>query len=277
MSSTEEGGLIGITYVEAVLHVVLVSVIALVAVTLWALRRRQRSSVSHDGNLQRSPANGPLAPKQAALENLPAAQQAAALIRSRRSIYPKDMNGQRVSEEEVQQLLEAANWAPTHGKTEPWRFAVLSSREAQLRAFELFLQISEENLEAGNKELDKRQAKADNWKRKLLPNISHMIMLGCRRAPNANGKLMPEWEDMAAVACAVQNLHTMATALRLAGYWSSWPAEDVRASPQFKQSVGWGPNEDTICMGCFFLGRTDVADSYRAKRGPIADKTVWHA
>lgn len=53
----------------------------------------------------------------------------------------QDMNGQRVSEEEVQQLLEAANWAPTHGKTEPWRFAVLSGREAQLRAFELFLQV----------------------------------------------------------------------------------------------------------------------------------------
>lgn len=42
---------------------------------------------------------------------------------------------------------------------------------------------------------------------------------GCRRAPNANGKLMPEWEDMAAVACAVQNLHFMATALGLAGKW----------------------------------------------------------
>lgn len=23
-------------------------------------------------------------------------------------------------------MLEAANWAPTHGKTEPWRFVVLS-------------------------------------------------------------------------------------------------------------------------------------------------------
>lgn len=89
MSSTEEGGLIDTTYVEAALHVLLVSVIALVAVTLWVLRRRQRSSVSHDGKLLRSPADDSLAPKQAALEGLPAAQQAAALIRSRRSIYPK--------------------------------------------------------------------------------------------------------------------------------------------------------------------------------------------
>ena len=26
----------------------------------------------------------------------------------------------------LEQVLEAANWAPTHGKTEPWRFTVLS-------------------------------------------------------------------------------------------------------------------------------------------------------
>ena len=28
--------------------------------------------------------------------------------------------------EMIEQLLEAANWAPTHGKTEPWRWVVLS-------------------------------------------------------------------------------------------------------------------------------------------------------
>lgn len=39
------------------------------------------------------------------------------------------------------------------------------------------MQISEANLPPGSKELDKRQAKTDNWKRKLLPNLSHMIML----------------------------------------------------------------------------------------------------
>jgi len=27
-------------------------------------------------------------------------------------------------------MLEAANWAPTHGKTEPWRFVVLDRAAA---------------------------------------------------------------------------------------------------------------------------------------------------
>ena len=51
------------------------------------------------------------------------------------------MSGERVSDAEVQQILEAANWAPTHGKTEPWRFAVLASPNVQREAFDLMLQV----------------------------------------------------------------------------------------------------------------------------------------
>ena len=45
-------------------------------------------------------------------------------IKARRSVFPKDYTGEPVPKEVVQSMLEAANWAPTHGKTEPWRFAV---------------------------------------------------------------------------------------------------------------------------------------------------------
>lgn len=31
----------------------------------------------------------------------------------------------------LEQMLEAANWAPTHGRTEPWRFVVLSPHALQ--------------------------------------------------------------------------------------------------------------------------------------------------
>jgi hypothetical protein len=38
-------------------------------------------------------------------------------------------------------MLQAANWAPTHGRTEPWRFVVLGQRgmqEMQLLTEEVF-------------------------------------------------------------------------------------------------------------------------------------------
>lgn len=41
------------------------------------------------------------------------------------------MTGDDVSRETIMALLEAANWAPTHGKTEPWRFVVLGRQGMQ--------------------------------------------------------------------------------------------------------------------------------------------------
>jgi hypothetical protein len=42
------------------------------------------------------------------------------VIKSRRTISPKNFNGEKLNEKEVALILEAANWAPTHKKTEPW-------------------------------------------------------------------------------------------------------------------------------------------------------------
>jgi len=41
------------------------------------------------------------------------------------------MTGATVSQENIIAMLEAANWAPTHGRTEPWRFVVLGKQGMQ--------------------------------------------------------------------------------------------------------------------------------------------------
>lgn len=40
----------------------------------------------------------------------------------------------------IEAMLEAANWAPTHGRTEPWRFVVLG-RQAQEEMIDLTLKV----------------------------------------------------------------------------------------------------------------------------------------
>ena len=42
--------------------------------------------------------------------------------------------------EQLEQILEAANWAPTHNRTEPWRFTVLG-RNAQDHMVDLTLTV----------------------------------------------------------------------------------------------------------------------------------------
>ena len=54
------------------------------------------------------------------------------LIHRRRSIFPKFyVPGKPVERALLEQLLENANWAPTHKLTEPWRFQVFHSAESR--------------------------------------------------------------------------------------------------------------------------------------------------
>jgi len=61
---------------------------------------------------------------------------------------------------------------------------------------------------------------------------------------------MPEWEDQAAVACAVQNLHLMATAMGVAGYWSSGGVGDAFDHAIMKEFLELGETDryhDNLC------------------------------
>ena len=46
------------------------------------------------------------------------------LIRSRRTIYPEQFSDRKVHKEQLENILTNAQWAPTHGNTQPWRFHV---------------------------------------------------------------------------------------------------------------------------------------------------------
>ncbi|GLC72645.1 hypothetical protein PLESTF_001274100 [Pleodorina starrii] len=131
---------------------------------------------------------------------LPAPDAVLSLIKKRRSVFPKDYSGDKVPREQVEMLLEAANWAPTHGQTEPWRFVVLEG-ESKREMEDLTLELCRTRLpeDKAAKTLEKLQKKRDStWGK-----ISCQIAICCKRQAKPE-KLMPEWEEMAAVACAVQ-------------------------------------------------------------------------
>ena len=46
------------------------------------------------------------------------------IIKSRKSIYPHQFNGKIISKEVIIQLIENANYAPSHKMTQPWRFKI---------------------------------------------------------------------------------------------------------------------------------------------------------
>ncbi|HMY39147.1 MAG TPA: nitroreductase family protein, partial [Marinagarivorans sp.] len=48
------------------------------------------------------------------------------LLLTRRSVSPKDMQGEGPSAEQIDTLLRAAHRVPDHGKLGPWRFVVFT-------------------------------------------------------------------------------------------------------------------------------------------------------
>jgi nitroreductase len=167
--------------------------------------------------------------------------QTSKLIAHRRSIKPALMDSEEaISPELWQTLFEAANWAPNHGLTEPWRFLVYSgeSRAAIASALQLAYQAETAEDEFRPEKFEKM------GKNPFLANS--VVALVMKRDPK---RKVPEIEEIEAVACAVQNLHLLATAAGLGVFWSS-PA--VSYGPSFAASLELG--EGDKCLGLLYVG-----------------------
>ena len=189
-----------------------------------------------------------------------AVMQVEQCIRSRRSIKPTDFSADPVPHEVVDRMLEAANWAPNHGRTEPWRFFVYTE-DAKLELgqtiADLYLQITKpENC---------RPATVDKLKN-FAAASSHLIVIAMKR--QESGKIS-RVDEVAAVACAVQNLHLMATACGVAGYWSSAKAI---CNDLMKDHLGLGADDEVL--GMFYVGNAK-GELPEGKRTPAADKITW--
>ena len=54
------------------------------------------------------------------------------VIEKRRSIKPHSFTGEDIPVKVIEAILASTNWAPSHGKTEPWRFQVYSGQGKSL-------------------------------------------------------------------------------------------------------------------------------------------------
>jgi nitroreductase len=183
------------------------------------------------------------------------------LIMRRRSIYPSSFKDELVDDEMVLQLLNNANQAPSHRHTEPWRFHVISA-EAKDR-FAVFMQDCYKQMFTG----DSFNIMKLNKISKKIAKSSHIIMISMMRDKNDS---VPEWEELAATACAVQNLYLSVTAAELGGYWST-PDYFINEAKAFFEM-----EEGERCLGLFYLGVPMDELPPRMEKKPIEDKTRWY-
>lgn len=178
-------------------------------------------------------------------------------IKYRRSIFPASYTRQEISKETILQLLDAANAAPNHKLTQPWQFTVfrgagLSRLADKMAALYKEQTPSEQFL----------QKKHEIIKDKIKQSAA-VIAIQIRYSG-----LVPRWEEVAAVGCAVQNLWLAAEANNIGGYWSS-PA--TRTGLHDLLGIA---EEDEECLGLFYLGYHHETKR-EGLRKPVAEKTSW--
>lgn len=182
------------------------------------------------------------------------------LIRRRRSVFPKTYIADKPVERAlIEQLLENANWAPTHRLTEPWRFRVFHSEESRRRLGAYLADFYLKNTPQEQFSEEKMKKSGEN------PLLSAaVIAIVMRRDPAAS---VPEFEEIAAVSMAVQNMWLSCTALGLGCYWST-----PRAALEADAFLELQPGER--CLGLFYMGWHNMPE-IPGKRGAVEDKTVW--
>ncbi len=167
-----------------------------------------------------------------------------ALIRGRRTIKPASMKkGSQVPEEVIQEALENATYAPNHGKTQPWHFVVFSGDA--LKTLNRF-QANLYRATAGEGYLDSKFRRMESQHE----TVAFAIAIGMKKDVRGN---IPEWEELAAVACAVQNAALTIANYGYGGIWSSGKNLD---HPEMKKYVGL--SEQDLLLGWFLVGEIAI-------------------
>lgn len=177
-------------------------------------------------------------------------------IRARKSVYPPQYIDKPIPKEIIEELLENANHAPTHRLTEPWRFKIFMN-DGKIRLGEFLAGKYKETATSYN----------DSKYEKIKHNLAKAGAVIAIILHRDLEERVPEWEEIASLACAVENLWISLTQYGLGGYWSS---------PAFANSlhefITMKTNES--CLGFFYLGYYENNGKILEKK-PIADKIEW--
>ena len=81
-------------------------------------------------------------------------------------------------------------------------------------------------------------------------------------------KSIPEWEEIASTAMAVQNMWLTCVEKNIGCYWGS---------PRYIENMGnyFKLKKNEKCLGFFYMGKFNHEEKLVSKRKDIFDKTEW--
>lgn len=186
------------------------------------------------------------------------------LIKNRFSWYPAQMKSNaKIPDESIWKLLELANYAPNHKRTEPWRFVVFSEEKV-----DNFYQELGKIYTAITPASDFDQSKIEKLAMRV-EKISHVIAIIMKRDEKER---VPIQEEEYAVSCAVQNMLLATNSLDIIGYWGTGKLAFSNEMKTFLKL-----NKEDKCLGFLQLGvpMDDLPQLQKKPMSPIQDKVEW--
>jgi nitroreductase len=130
------------------------------------------------------------------------------LLKTRRSVKPREMTGPGPSPAELETILTIGARVPDHGKLAPWRFIIFEG-DARERAGEVIAKVfARKNPNASAAEID--------VEKRRLTDAPLVIAVVSFTKPHPK---VPPWEQELSAGASAMNIVTAATAL---GYGTCW-------------------------------------------------------
>ncbi len=182
------------------------------------------------------------------------------ILQNRKSVFPIDYIEKDIPDEIIEQILLNADRAPTHKLTQPWRFKVIKGDKR--KALGVFLAETYKKYTPEKLFLEKKYRK----------NLNKPLQANCVIAINMQRNLadkLPEWEEIAAVAMAVQNMHLTCEAYGIGCYWGS--------ATGLRDYMGefFDLKEGERSLGFLYMGYFERNNIPLSKRTPINTKVEW--
>ncbi|MEM6829918.1 MAG: nitroreductase family protein [Bacteroidota bacterium] len=182
-------------------------------------------------------------------------------IRNRKSTYAYDFIDEEIPKSIVEEIVTNGLWAPTNKMTQPWRFEVLGGKhKVDLGPY----MVAYYKRTLGEKQFpESRHESVRNYAR-----YATLISIIFQRS---KPERIVEWEEIAAISCAVQNMWLSSTAMGLGCYWDS-----AEATIKYcEENLTLTSNERSL--GILFMGVCgDKTDSLNRKRKPLNKKLSWN-
>jgi nitroreductase len=171
------------------------------------------------------------------------------LLKTRRSIKPREMGGPGPSPAELETILTIGARVPDHGKLTPWRFIVFEG-DARARAGDVIASVF------ARKNPGAAAAEIDIEKRRLT---DAPLVIGVVSFTRPHPKV-PPWEQALSAGASAMNIVTAATALGYGACWlTGWFAFDREVLD------GFGLTPDEKLAGFIHIGTPTKASEDRPR------------